>query len=311
MSRGEREGHSPDALRWATDAHYEDAERYDRTYHRRRHDVAFYREMAAEHGGPVLELGVGTGRVALAIARDGHEVVGVERMPTMLERLRARLRKEPAAVRDRITLVRGDIRKFAIASSSPSSAKRGRVGTVPSHASSPSPARRGRVGEGRHASSEPRRFPLVIAPFNVLMHLYSRADLEMMLACVRAHLRPRGVFVLDVRMPDIRSFTRDPMRPYRCPRLKDRDGTLYDTAELFQYDAGTQVQMITSTYREVAEPHRTFVRPLAHRQFFPQELELLLHYNGLEIRERWGDFERGAMDVDCESQVLVTGLRRR
>lgn len=276
MSRGEREGHSPDALRWATDAHYEDAERYDRTYQRRRHDVAFYREMAAEHGGPVLELGVGTGRVALAIARDGHEVVGVERMPTMLERLRARLRKEPAAVRDRITLVRGDIRKFAI------------------------PARSG-----------PRRFPLVIAPFNVLMHLYSRDDLEKMLACVRAHLRPRGVFVLDVRMPDIRSFTRDPMRPYRCPRLRDRDGTLYDTAELFQYDAGTQVQMITSTYREVAEPHRTFVRPLAHRQFFPQELELLLHYNGLEIRERWGDFERGAMDVDCESQVLVTGLRRR
>ena len=62
---GSREGHSPDALRWATDAHYEDAERYDRTYRLRRHDVAFYREMAAEHGGPVLELGVGTGRVAI------------------------------------------------------------------------------------------------------------------------------------------------------------------------------------------------------------------------------------------------------
>jgi len=177
-------------------------------------------------------------------------------------------------VRDRITLVRGDIRKFAL------------------------------------GTSGGKKFPLVIAPFNVLMHLYAREDLEKMLSCVRAHLSLRGAFVLDVRMPDIRSFTRDPTRAYRCPRLKDRDGTVYDTAELFQYDALTQVQMITSTYREVAEPHRTFVRPLAHRQFFPQELALLLHYNGFAIRERWGDFERGAMDVDCETQILVAGLKR-
>ena len=71
-------GHSRDALRWATDAHYEDAERYDRTYRLRRHDVAFYREMAGEHGSPVLELGVGTGRVALAIAREEHAPLTTE-----------------------------------------------------------------------------------------------------------------------------------------------------------------------------------------------------------------------------------------
>jgi SAM-dependent methyltransferase len=272
-----RHGHSPDALRWATDAHYEDAERYDRTYRLRRHDVAFYREMAAEHGGPVLELGIGTGRVALAIARDGHEVVGIERMAPMLARLRARLATEPLAVRERIELVRGDIRRFRL---------------------------------------EPRRFPLVIAPFNVMMHLYRRQELESMLASVRAHLAPRGVFVLDVRMPDLRSFTRDPGRAFKCPPLKDpSDGSAWDTAEQFQYDALTQVQMITSTFREASPPAglppRAYVKPLAHRQFFPQELELLLHYNGFSIRDRWGDFERGPIHVDCETQILVATARKR
>lgn len=266
-----RHGHSPDALRWATDAHYVDAARYDRTYRLRKHDVAFYQEMAAERGSPVLELGVGTGRVALALARDGHEVVGIERMQPMLEKLRARLAKEPREVRERISLVRADIRSFSVK----------------------------------------RRFPLVIAPFNVLMHLYARVDLEKMLRAVRAHLAPRGVFVLDVRMPDIRSFVRDPTHPYRCPPLKDADGRVYETAELFQYDALTQVQMITSSYREKGNPLNVFVRPLAHRQFFPQELELLLHYNGFDILDRWGDFERGPLDVDCETQIVVARARRR
>ena len=65
-------------------AHYEDAVYYDLAYRRRRADVRLYRELAQEHPGPVLELGVGTGRVALALAKDGVELVGVEPVQAML-----------------------------------------------------------------------------------------------------------------------------------------------------------------------------------------------------------------------------------
>jgi hypothetical protein len=58
-------------------AHYEDAIYYDLAYRRRRADVALYCALASEHPGPVLELGVGTGRVALALARAGVELVGI------------------------------------------------------------------------------------------------------------------------------------------------------------------------------------------------------------------------------------------
>ncbi len=61
---------------------------------RGRHDAAFYRTLAHEAGGPVLELGCGTGRVLLPIAQDGISCVGVDAHDAMLDILRA---KEPPA----------------------------------------------------------------------------------------------------------------------------------------------------------------------------------------------------------------------
>jgi SAM-dependent methyltransferase len=53
-------------------------------------DVAFYRELAKETGGPVLELGCGTGRVLLPIAALGIPCVGVDASPAMLAVLRGK-----------------------------------------------------------------------------------------------------------------------------------------------------------------------------------------------------------------------------
>src|SRR5215211_6581654 len=47
-------------------------------------DIDFYRRLAAETGGPILEVGCGTGRVATALVADGHEVVGVDVSAPML-----------------------------------------------------------------------------------------------------------------------------------------------------------------------------------------------------------------------------------
>jgi SAM-dependent methyltransferase len=57
-------------------------------------DARFYRELALELGGPILELGCGTGRILLPIARDGIECVGLDSSPAMLDVLR---RKQPPA----------------------------------------------------------------------------------------------------------------------------------------------------------------------------------------------------------------------
>jgi hypothetical protein len=49
--------------------------------------------------------------------------------------------------------------------------------------------------------------------------------------------------------------------------------------------------------------------PLSQRQFFPQELEGLLHYNGFAVEKVYGDFQRGSLTEDSESQVVVAKLR--
>jgi ubiquinone/menaquinone biosynthesis C-methylase UbiE len=77
-----------------------------------RPDVGFYVAAARESGGPVLELGCGTGRILLPTARAGIEIAGLDSSNYMLEECLRRLRAEPAQVRARASLHRGDMRDF-------------------------------------------------------------------------------------------------------------------------------------------------------------------------------------------------------
>ena len=72
-------------------------------------DVEFYVEQALAAGGPVVELAVGTGRIAVPIALAGVEVIGVDSSPAMLEVARAAA--DEAGVSDRVDLRLGDLRE--------------------------------------------------------------------------------------------------------------------------------------------------------------------------------------------------------
>lgn len=71
-------------------------------------DLPFYRQLVRQYGSPVLELGCGTGRVALALAREGAGVVGVDLSPAMLAAAQVRAQDEPLDV----TWAWGDLRSF-------------------------------------------------------------------------------------------------------------------------------------------------------------------------------------------------------
>lgn len=71
-------------------------------------DLAFWRELATRQGSPILELGAGTGRVALELARDGHRVVALDRDPQLLSELGRRGRDLD------VETVVADARSFAL-----------------------------------------------------------------------------------------------------------------------------------------------------------------------------------------------------
>jgi SAM-dependent methyltransferase len=256
-------------LEAGTAAHYEDPAYYAQAYRARVEDVRYYAGVAERSGGPVLEYGCGNGRITLPIARAGVAVHGVDLSAPMLADLRARLRSEPPAVRERVTIRRGDMRAVRLA----------------------------------------RRFPLVLCPFNALLHLYARRDVEHFLARVRAHLAPRGELVLDVSMPDPAELARDPRRAYASPRFRHPSGTTVRYAERFDYDRLRQILFVAMEF-DPADGAPGWMTPLAHRQFYPQELEALLHYNGFAITAWYGDFDRAPITSSSPTMVIHARARR-
>lgn len=154
------------------------------------------------------------------------------------------------------------------------------------------------------------RFPLVIAPFNVLMHLYDPDDFARCFACVAEHLAPGGRFVFDVRVPQLKELARDPdraysTRPFVHPTLKR---TVRYT-ETFRYDAVSQVQYVTMRFQPPRG--RAIETVLAHRQIFPAELRALLRLGGLRLAKRSGDFTGRPLGPGDDVQIIEAAALER
>jgi SAM-dependent methyltransferase len=91
-----------------SDQFYSDARFYDRLFPGGEQSVDFYRAEANRQGGPVLELGCGTGHKLIPIASDGHACTGLERSPDMLAEAQRKADERGVPVE----WVPGDMREF-------------------------------------------------------------------------------------------------------------------------------------------------------------------------------------------------------
>lgn len=259
-----------------TTDHYEDPDLYDFEYRDHRNDVRWYRDLARERGTNlrVLELGAGTGRITLPLAADGHRVTAVDRMQPMLDGLARKLAGQPALARH-IEPVLGDITALPLGDAA---------------------------------------FDLVIAPFNVLMHLYRWQDL---LACFREVARvlvPGGSFALDVLLPDLEWLGWDPDERHAVTYFEHpRTGASLVYSTNHTYDPSTQVCHVRIYYDDAPKRPRAFKPPptplrvvhLAHRQIFPEELRALISTAGLELVSHTSNFRGGPISDGTDAQTVI------
>ena len=125
-------------------------------------DASLWSALAAVADGPVLELGCGTGRVLLPLARDGYEITGLDLSPEMLAFCREKLEGESAETRDRVSLLAADMASFDLG----------------------------------------RDFGAIFCAFNSFHHLRTVEQQLACLERCRAHLAPGGLLVLDLFNPD-------------------------------------------------------------------------------------------------------------
>jgi SAM-dependent methyltransferase len=239
-----------------------------------RHDVPFYVAEATRARGQVLELGCGTGRVLLSMARAGATVTGLDGATRMLDRCRAKLADEPEEARARVTLHEGDARDFDLGAT----------------------------------------FALVIAPFRVLQHLVTIDDQLQCLASVARHLPRGGRFIFDVFNPSFAVMTADrsPERE-DTPELVLADGrSLRRTARTVRVRWTEQVSEAELIYylaeRPGAMPTR-YVQAFDMRWYLRAELIHLLARGGFRVQTVLGNFDRSPLtDASPEQVVLAERL---
>lgn len=152
------------------------------------------------------------------------------------------------------------------------------------------------------------QFRLILDTGSTLQHLLQRADHEAMLARVREHLAPDGCVVFHTFAPHPKHLV--DVAAHDWFDCEARAGQTVRVSGSIGYDHARQVFHEDATRRWQDESGKEIVRvtPLARRMFFPQELELLLHYNGFSVIERYGDFAGNPITNESQLMILVCKL---
>jgi len=153
-----------------------------------------------------------------------------------------------------------------------------------------------------------RRFPLVIAPFNTLMHAYSLDDQDRTLKGVRQHVEPGGVFAFDLYVPRLGQLgvlRSEPSLPGAEPASAAGGGR----TDLFlvQHDDPDRQLLSSTYYRDAVAQDGTLKRTvttLRQRYFTRFELERALRSAGFALSLH-GGFDRSRFDKASHHMVGV------
>lgn len=233
-------------------------------------DLPFYLDLAQKLGGPVLEIGCGTGRILLPVARAGIPIHGVDNSTAMLSVLKQHLEHEPQEVRTRVSLWEGDLRNF-----------------------------RGK-----------KKYPLVTIPFRAIQHMHTLEDQLAALQTAAIHLEQDGIFAFDVFYPRFElihssvgeeilelewSLPSNPTKKVRRYLRKDSYDKIHQNFRAtfffrtYEGDRLIQEETDTITMSYYSYPHLLALFKLAK----------------LKVVEQFGSFSKSPLDNDADQMIFL------
>ncbi len=259
-------------MRAAVDSYSITAKYYEGAYAAKQDlvDLPFYRELAEQIGGQILEIACGTGRVLLPIARQGIDIHGVDNSQPMLKILRDRLAAEPSDVRQRVTLFEGDMRNFRLDA----------------------------------------QYPLVIIPFRPMQHMLTLHDQVSALTTAASHLSNTGILAFDVFYPKFEMLTArmgEEVPEMEWTPSSDPTTVVRRYFRKESVDKINQIFSFTFIYRTFRDGELILEETEAFKlsYFTYPHLRALFLLAGLEPVAEYGSFAKAPLDNNAEQMIFL------
>lgn len=253
------------------DPYQEFAEFYDVYVGERLDDLPLYLDVARSSRTPMLEIGAGSGRLTVPLAREDVSVVAVDISPAMLAILRSRLAQEPESVQRRVEMVEADACRLDLR----------------------------------------RQFAIVIVPFYTFNYLLTSEAQTRGLERMAAHLTSAGRLLIDVFIPLRLLEQGPPDPILKVDRVNPATGSRVRGWNTYTFDQTRQIEhrrhIFEVSQPDGTVRRREFTT--RRRYWFRRELAELFEQHGLRV-DGVSTGYTGA-PADERSEQLVYELRRR
>ena len=257
---------------------YRRPDEYDLEHLGEDEDIQFYVGLARSlKPKSVLELACGTGRITIPLAeegaRSGYSVVGLDTEPAMLRQAGQKAKKLPAAVRNRLSLVKGDMRTWA----------------------------------------RSELFDLIVIPCSSISHVLELRDQLSIWERARKNLSPGGRFVVETTMPNFGAYADSFASPPRTIVEIDRDVfdkktrtrlLRHRTVTYMPAEQRAQIRFVYEKYRGKNAVEK-YLDDFESHVFFPRELKLIFMHAGFEIESVYGDYARRELRSLSRQMIMI------